>query len=94
MFHFWNCICHGSAWVCHSWPKACLLHITVINRVATPAVPSSTLHGPLTRSVPPGFLMICIDSRFWLPLSLSTASTAKLAKWSLSCSQGMVILRC
>ena len=38
-----------------------------------------------TLRVPPVFLMICMLSRWLLPFSLSTASTASLAKCSLSC---------
>ena len=38
-----------------------------------------------TLRVPPVFLMICMLSRLLLPFSLSTASTASLAKCSLSC---------
>ena len=38
-----------------------------------------------TLRVPPLFFMICMLSRWLLPFSLSTASTASLAKCSLSC---------
>ena len=38
-----------------------------------------------TRSVPPGFLMMWMDSRLVLPFRRMTASTASSAKWSLSC---------
>ncbi len=41
--------------------------------------------GERTRSVPPGFLMMLMDSRLVLPRRRMTASTASAAKWSLSC---------